>query len=967
MSSLFNLKIPAPEKITYHHPWEKVIKDEFAGKIKYAHNSIKNPKYPIKEVKPKKLVVPKESRVRFTVVGNRVTKEFIYCVSIVKGLHKYRPAYFDPPIIRAVTSVEWPTVWNDLKIRYGELAYCLSSQVAVVMNDTFLGGENELKDIIETNYVYHLRLDYFKEGVDLFATYVKSSGLYSDILPYTCDNFLRLCNQTRGGYGGTPVHRIVKDGWIQCGGYGLKNNEDLGCENFIVPHDRRGVLCMANDGRNVDCSTQFFILLQPAPWMAQKYVAFGQLIDGERTLQKIEQVPTYYESPKKNIMIFKSGIFNMDCHDITINKRAKEYIFGHIEDLYTIGELFYEALLEHVWAEIERREQQALAQVAAGMQGETEGEGDILKDSKRFLTNKEDIEKQLKKVKSAASKGVAPELEEAEHEEFHYDYEEEASQYRTPSVGPTASLIVKPEKPFYLPLTDVPYPDEVDSTFDLKKFLRGDYCHETDLQVRRESRRTTMSYPSEMLTGSDDEDESNASIDLDSDEEREIKKYLSQNVDRVSFAGDTVKKISRGFGKLNVFEDSETYDVLHDELLRKVRTAMPDMPTRHSKKVSVSINADEEEKVHHKIKRRQTGFVRPTELERIRMLAKLKELREQESDEDEEGTKADKKTSIKIHGDDDDESQQKKKKAHAGFAAGVSKTKLHDENATTSKTSLEEKVRRSKRRSEFKQDLTKIHVIEDWDDTDEKKVRISPKTETPQMTAAQEKQKYLARRPTGFVRAAPVDLEDSEFDIHRPSVLQRLYEDVAVDDDEEEGPTLKDYRPKTEMLNKKLNLLTIDKVRLTSDESKEKYMRPSLYAKEPSNESHVLNLQHGKKLGRKISSDYVKTIDQIEKRQHNSIRSVEFAKLRPALSVMDYQSKNTKYQEEQRNSSKHQVNDVKPEDEITTIGLRLPGDTPLYSYDTSKENIKDAGNVASRQLNMVRSKLSRLVIPNYTS
>lgn len=74
-------------------------------------------------------------------------------------------------------------------------------------------------------------------------------------------------------------------------------------------------------------------------------------------------------------------------------------------------------------------------------------------------------------MKSAASKGVAPELEEAEHEEFHYDYEEEASQYRTPSVGPTASLIVKPEKPFYLPLTDVPYPDEVDSTFDLKKLV----------------------------------------------------------------------------------------------------------------------------------------------------------------------------------------------------------------------------------------------------------------------------------------------------------------------------------------------------------------------------------------------------------------------------------------------------------------------------------------------------------------
>lgn len=77
------------------------------------------------------------------------------------------------------------------------------------------------------------------------------SQLYSDLVPSTCENFLRLCNTTRGGYGGTPIHRIVKDNWIQCGGYGLKNNPNLDCENFIVPHDRRGVLAMANDGKFV--------------------------------------------------------------------------------------------------------------------------------------------------------------------------------------------------------------------------------------------------------------------------------------------------------------------------------------------------------------------------------------------------------------------------------------------------------------------------------------------------------------------------------------------------------------------------------------------------------------------------------------------------------------------------------------------------------------------------------------------
>lgn len=64
----------------------------------------------------------------------------------------------------------------------------------------------------------------------------------------TTENFLRLCSQKKGGYAGTPIHRIVKDGWVQGGGYGLKTVK-MPCENYIVPKDQRGVLCMANDGR----------------------------------------------------------------------------------------------------------------------------------------------------------------------------------------------------------------------------------------------------------------------------------------------------------------------------------------------------------------------------------------------------------------------------------------------------------------------------------------------------------------------------------------------------------------------------------------------------------------------------------------------------------------------------------------------------------------------------------------------
>lgn len=94
----------------------------------------------------------------------------------------------------------------------------------------------------------------------------------------------------------------------------------------------------------MDCSTQFYVLLQPANWMKNRYVAFGQLIDGEKTLQKIESVPVWYETPTKQIIIFKAGVFTMECQDIMINRGANEYISGHIENLNVIGEMFYEVI-----------------------------------------------------------------------------------------------------------------------------------------------------------------------------------------------------------------------------------------------------------------------------------------------------------------------------------------------------------------------------------------------------------------------------------------------------------------------------------------------------------------------------------------------------------------------------------------------------------------------------------------------
>lgn len=71
--------------------------------------------------------------------------------------------------------------------------------------------------------------------------------------------------------------------------------------------------------------------------MANKYVAFGQLIDGEQTLAKIEKTPTFYESPLSNIVIAKAGILNLEASDIVISRGTTEYIHGHIEDLVELG------------------------------------------------------------------------------------------------------------------------------------------------------------------------------------------------------------------------------------------------------------------------------------------------------------------------------------------------------------------------------------------------------------------------------------------------------------------------------------------------------------------------------------------------------------------------------------------------------------------------------------------------------
>lgn len=148
--------------------------------------------------------------------------------------------------------------------------------------------------------------------------------LFKHLVPKTAENFRQLCtgehvvNRVHQGYKGAPFHRIAKDFVIQGGdfvkGDGTGRTSIYGDrfedENFILTHDRAGLLSMANSGANSN-GCQFFITCKPCPWLNNRHVVFGQLLgdDSLLVLRKIENTPTIpgYERPKLPVLIAQCG------------------------------------------------------------------------------------------------------------------------------------------------------------------------------------------------------------------------------------------------------------------------------------------------------------------------------------------------------------------------------------------------------------------------------------------------------------------------------------------------------------------------------------------------------------------------------------------------------------------------------------------------------------------------------------
>lgn len=139
--------------------------------------------------------------------------------------------------------------------------------------------------------------------------------LYPGVAPETVKNFVELVE--KGFYDGTIFHRVIPGFMIQGGdpdgtgtggpGYGIKGEFSAnGFENNLK-HDR-GVLSMARAADPDSAGSQFFIMVAKSPHLDGQYAAFGKIVEGMETADKIVSAPRDFRDKPKEKQTMKKVV-----------------------------------------------------------------------------------------------------------------------------------------------------------------------------------------------------------------------------------------------------------------------------------------------------------------------------------------------------------------------------------------------------------------------------------------------------------------------------------------------------------------------------------------------------------------------------------------------------------------------------------------------------------------------------------
>ena len=138
-----------------------------------------------------------------------------------------------------------------------------------------------------------------------------SVQLYPDTAPITVQNFQKLVEQKF--YDGLIFHRVIAGFMIQGGdptgtgmggpGWTIKGEFSQNGVKNDLKHTR-GVLSMARSMAPDSAGSQFFIMHDDAPHLDGSYAAFGKVIDGMDTVDKIAETQTdFSDRPLREMRI----------------------------------------------------------------------------------------------------------------------------------------------------------------------------------------------------------------------------------------------------------------------------------------------------------------------------------------------------------------------------------------------------------------------------------------------------------------------------------------------------------------------------------------------------------------------------------------------------------------------------------------------------------------------------------------
>ena len=129
--------------------------------------------------------------------------------------------------------------------------------------------------------------------------------MFDEDAPKTVGNMRTLAE--KGFYDGLTFHRIIRDFMIQggcpqgtgTGGPGYQFEDEFNDHKVV-----RGALAMANSGPNTNGSQFFIVTIDAAPWLDGKHTVFGQVVEGEDVLERLNNVPTGgADRPKTPVLI----------------------------------------------------------------------------------------------------------------------------------------------------------------------------------------------------------------------------------------------------------------------------------------------------------------------------------------------------------------------------------------------------------------------------------------------------------------------------------------------------------------------------------------------------------------------------------------------------------------------------------------------------------------------------------------